>query len=140
MRRHNIIILAVAVVLLAGCKTKERIVMVETVRTDTTFITRHQRDSIYLQDSTSTKERRRGDTVFVEVERLRRIYIDRTKHDTLREATHNTIPKPYPVEVMVEKPLTRWQRLRLRIADMLLCAMAVGAVISVIRIKKKFLP
>lgn len=34
--------------LLSGCKTKERIVMVETVRTDTTFITRHQRDSVYL--------------------------------------------------------------------------------------------
>lgn len=114
--------------------------MVETVRTDTTFITRHQLDSIYLQDSTSTKESRRGDTVFVEVERLHRIYIERTKHDTLREATHDTIPKPYPVEVRVEKPITRWQRLRLRLADMLLCAMAVGAVISIIRIKKKFLP
>ncbi len=138
MNRHALCLLFLA--LLSGCKTKERIVMVETVRTDTTYITRHQRDSIYLQDSTSTKESRRGDTVFVEVERLRRIYIDRTKHDTLREATHDTIPKPYPVEVMVEKPLTRWQRLRLRIADMLLCAMAVGAVISVIRIKKKLLP
>lgn len=138
MNRHALCILFL--VLLSGCKTKERIVMVETVRTDTTFITRHQRDSIYLQDSTSTKESRRGDTVFVEVERLLRIYIDRTKHDTLREATHDTIPKPYPVEVRVEKPLTRWQRIRLRIADMLLCAMAVGAVISVIRIKKKLLP
>lgn len=76
----------------------------------------------------------------MEVERLRRIYIERTKHDTLREATHDTIPNPYPVEVRVEKPLTRWQRLRLRIADMILCALAVGAVISVTRIKKKFLP
>lgn len=139
-RRHTIIALAVAVVLLAGCKTKERIVTIETVRTDTTYITRHERDSIHEHDSIRVSEKQRGDTIFVEVERVRRIYIDKTKHDTIREATHDTIPKPYPMEVMVEKPLTRWQRLRLRIADMLLCAMAVGAVISIIRIKKKFLP
>lgn len=138
MNRSSLCLLFLA--MLSGCKTKERIVMVETVRMDTTFITRHQRDSIYLQDSTSSREIRRGDTIFVEVERLRRIYIDKTKHDTLREATHDTIPKPYPVEVMVEKPLTRWQRLRLRLADMILCAMAVGAIIFIVRIKKKFLP
>lgn len=126
--------------ILAGCRTKERIVMVETVRTDTTYITKMQRDSIYLQDSIGTKESRRGDTIFVEVERLHRIYIERTKHDTLREATHDTIPMPYPMEVKVEKPLTRWQRVRIRLANMVLCGLGVGVVVLVIRTRKRFLP
>lgn len=132
--------IVLAAILMAGCKTKERIVMVETTRTDTTYITRHQRDSIYVRDSTHTRESQRGDTVFVEVERLRRIYIDRTAHDTLRVATHDTIPKPYPVEVEVEKQLTRWQRIRLRLANILLCALGIGAVFGVFRLKRKLLP
>lgn len=126
--------------ILAGCRTKERIVMVETVRTDTTYITKMQRDSIYLQDSIGTKESRRGDTVFVEVERLRRIYIERTKHDTLREATHDTILMSPPMEVKVEKPLTRWQRARIRLANMVLCGLGVGVVVLIIRMRKRFLP
>lgn len=109
--------MALAAVLLAGCKTKERIVTVETVRTDTTYITRHVRDSIHVNDSTHVSERLRGDTIFVEVERLRRIYIDKTKHDTIFISKTDSVPTPYTVEVEVPADLTPWQRLRLSLAD-----------------------
>jgi len=73
-------------------------VPVEIIRTDTTYITREQRDSIHIHDSIFVKEHQRGDTVFVEVEKIKRIYIDKTTHDTTYVATHDSIPVPYPVE------------------------------------------
>ena len=128
MGRHDIIILALAAVVLAGCKTKERIVTIETVRTDTTYITRHERDSIHVHDSTHVSERQRGDTIFVEVERLRRIYIDKTKHDTLYISKTDSVPKPYPVEVEVPASLTWWQKTRLHLANIVLWALGLWVV------------
>ena len=115
--KKRIIMLLLAIVLLAGCKTKERIVTVETVRTDTTYITRHERDSSHVLDSTRMSERQRGDTIFVVVERVRRIYIDKTKHDTIFISKTDSVPTPYTVEVEVPADLTPWQRLRLSLAD-----------------------
>ena len=131
MGRHDIIILAVAALLLAGCKTKERIVTIETVRTDTTYITRHERDSIHVHDSTHVSERQRGDTIFVEVERLRRIYIDKTKHDTLYISKTDSVPKPYPVEVEVPASLTWWQKTRLHLANIVLWALGLWVVVKI---------
>ena len=133
--KKRIIIPLMAVALLAGCKTKERIVTVETVRRDTTYITRHERDSSHVMDSTRMSERQRGDTVFVEVERLRRIYIDKTVHDTIREATHDTVPRPYPVIKEVPADLTQWQRLRLHLANIGLYGLAGWVAIWFLRRK-----
>lgn len=133
--KKRIIMPLLAVALLAGCKTKERIVTVETVRRDTTYITRHERDSSHVLDSTRMSERQRGDTVFVEVERLRRIYIDKTKHDTIREATHDTVPRPYPVIKEVPAELTQWQRLRLHLANIVLWALGLYVGLKVLRRK-----
>lgn len=134
MKKH-IIMPLMAVALLAGCKTKERIVTVETVRRDTTYITRHERDSSHVLDSTRMSERQRGDTIFVEVERLRRIYIDKTVHDTIREATHDTVPRPYPVIKEVSAELTQWQRLRLHLANIGLYGLAGWVAIWFLRRK-----
>lgn len=133
--KKRIIIPLMAVALLAGCKTKERIVTVETVRRDTTYITRHERDSSHVMDSTRMSERQRGDTVFVEVERLRRIYIDKTVHDTIREATHDTVPRPYPVIQEVPAELTQWQQLRLHLANIGLYGLAGWVAIGFLRRK-----
>ena len=97
----RIYILTLAVLLLTACKTKERIVTVEMVRTDTTYITRHERDSIHEHDSIRVNEQQRGDTIFVEVSRWRTKYVERQVHDTCYVATHDTVPQPYPVEVEV---------------------------------------
>ena len=104
----------IAISLLASCKHVEY-VTVEKVRTDTTYITKWQRDSVWLHDSIHIRER--GDTVMIE--RWHTQWRDRLRVDTIYQATHDTIPQPYPVETikMVEKELNWWQRLRLWIGN-----------------------
>lgn len=124
--------------LLGSCKTKERIVTIETVRTDTTYITRHERDSIHERDSTHVSEKQRGDTIFVEVERLRRIYIEKTKHDTIYISKTDSVPTPYPVEVEVPAPLTWWQQARLHLANIVLWALGLWVGLKILRRKSGF--
>lgn len=118
----NKLILMAVVALLAGCKTREHIVTIETVRTDTTYITRHERDSIHVHDSTNVSEKQHGDTIFVEVSRWRTKFVERLKHDTIFIARHDTVPSPYPVIQEVPAPLTWWQQTLHRIG---LAALAV---------------
>lgn len=129
------ILLTLAVVaMLTGCKTRERVVTVEATRTDTAYITRVARDSIYIEtlrhDSVSVRDK--GDTVLIE--RWHTEYRDRGReratHDTTYIATHDTIPQPYPVEVVrkVVQPLSWWQRVRLSLANVILwtCIFVAG--------------
>ena len=79
-----IAVLAVAAtLLLSGCRTTEKIVEVEKVRIDTTYITQVQRDSIVRHDSIYLHEYMRGDTVYVEKTRWLRVIEDRLRVDTL---------------------------------------------------------
>lgn len=105
--------------LLASCRQVEY-VTVEKVRTDTTYITKWQKDSVWLHDSIHVKEK--GDTVMIE--RWHTQWRDRLRVDTIYQATHDTIPQPYPIETikMVEKELNWWQRLRLWIGNIGLIA------------------
>ena len=110
---------------LLSCKQVEYIT-VEKVRADTTYITKWQKDSVWLHDSIHIKER--GDTVMIE--RWHTQWRDRLRVDTIYQATHDTIPQPCPIETvkMVEKDLNWWQRLRLWIGNVgLLSLLAVGA-------------
>ena len=104
----------IAISLLASCRQVEY-VTVEKVRIDTTYITKWQRDSIWLHDSIHIRER--GDTVLVEKWHTK--YVESIKHDTTYVATHDTIPDPFPVETIREVPaeLSWWQRLRLWIGN-----------------------
>lgn len=112
--------LIVSVILLTSCTTT-KVVEVEKVRTDTTYITKWQKDSVWLHDSIHIKER--GDTVMIE--RWHTQWRDRLRVDTIYQATHDTIPQPYPVETIkvVEKELNWWQRLRLWIGNVGLMAL-----------------
>lgn len=104
---------------LTSC-TATKYVEVEKVRVDTTYITKWQKDSVWLHDSIHVKER--GDTVLVEKWHTK--YVEKQLHDTTYVATHDTIPRPYPVETikMVEKDLSWWQKLRLWIGNIGLLA------------------
>lgn len=92
------IIIVVLICLLVCCGCKTQYVEVERVRIDTTYITQHQRDSIYLHDSTYVHEYIKGDTIYVEVDRWKTHYIERTSHDTIYKHKVDSIPIPYPVE------------------------------------------
>ena len=119
--KYLIIWLAVLMLLawLTSC-TATKYVEVEKVRVDTTYITKWQKDSVWLHDSILVREK--GDSVWVE--RWHTQWRDRLRDDTIYQATHDTIPQPYPVETikMVEKDLNWWQRLRLWIGNIGLIA------------------
>ena len=96
------------ITLLTSCKT--RTVVVETVRIDTTYITKQQRDSIWLHDSIFMHEYQKGDTVFMLRDRWHTKYIESIKHDTTYIAKTDSVPVPYPVEVKVPRELSWWQK------------------------------
>ena len=103
--------------LLASCRQVEYVTV---VRTDTTYITKWQKDSVWLHDSIHIRER--GDTVMIE--RWHTQWRDRLRVDTIYQATHDTIPDPFPVETIKEVPakLSWWQRLRIWIGNIGLLA------------------
>lgn len=129
MRQHNIIILVAAIALLSACKTQERIVTVEKVRIDTTYITRHERDSIHIHDSIHVSEK--GDTV--RIDRWHTRWRDRWRYDTIYISNTDSIPVPYPVEVKVPAQLTWWQQTRLRLANLSLLAIALWLVSLILK-------
>lgn len=125
----------VGLLLLASCKTRERIVTVETVRRDTTYITKHQRDSIWLHDSIYVSEKQRGDTIFVESRKWFTKYIDRLTRDTLYIHVRDSVPVPYPVEVEVPARLTWWQQTRLGIGNALLIGIGLWLGVRILKWK-----
>lgn len=114
-----------------GC-TKTEYITVERVRTDTTYITKHQHDSIYLHDSTFVREA--GDTVLVEKWHTK--YVEKEQHDTIYQSRVDSVPAPYPVEVEVERQLTWWEQTRLHIANIVLWALLIIGVVYIV--KKRF--
>ena len=129
--------LAVLIVisLLAGCKTV-RYVPVETVRTDSVYVDRWQRDSIYLRDSVWVNRWTAGDTVFVDKVSVKWRYRDRWRHDTVAVTRRDSVQVPVPVE----KPLGWWQQARLKLFWPLMAAVVVLAVAvwwMIRRVRKK---
>lgn len=97
------------VLMFASCKSVKYVPVIEH-RTDTCYITKHQRDSIWLHDSIYMHEYQKGDTVFMLRDRWHTKYIETVRTDTTYIATHDTIPDPYPVEVKVPRELSWWQK------------------------------
>jgi hypothetical protein len=104
---HGIIflLLAAAIVVMAamfaGCTTTQYVPVPE-YHTDTTYITKQQRDSIWLRDSTYIHDR--GDTVLIE--RWRTKYVERMRIDTLFFHNVDSVAVPYPVPAT----LSQWQQ------------------------------
>lgn len=117
--------------LLTGCTTT-RIVEVERVKTDTTYITQHLRDSVWLHDSIKVTEK--GDTV--RIEKWHTKYIEREVHDTTYVAKRDSIPVPYEVIKEVPRKVSKTER-ALMIAG-ILSMMAV--IVFVVWKIKSFLP
>ena len=101
----GILIGLLLLLLCASCTTTEY-VTVEKVRTDTTYITKHQRDSIWLHDSVIVSEK--GDTV--RIEKWHTKYIEKQVHDTLYKSKTDSVPVPYPVIKEVKQPLSKPQK------------------------------
>ena len=93
---------------LSGCSP--RIVEHIVVQHDTTRVV--VRDSVTFYDRDSIFVKEKGDTVYKYVEKWR--YRDRWHTDTLVRVKVDSVSVERIKEVKVEKPLTWWQRFRLR--------------------------
>ena len=119
------IVLGLALCALLGSCTTTKYVEVPVVHNDTTIVTKHQRDSIWLHDSTYIKEK--GDTFYME--RWHTKYVEKQVHDTTYIAKVDTIREVFTNEV--EKPLTWWQQTKMHIGAIALYLLALLAVIWV---------
>jgi hypothetical protein len=98
-------------------------VPVETVKVDTTYINKLQRDSIYMLDSVYVKEK--GDTVLIE--KYKYLYRDKLVRDTLYMAKTDSIQVPYPVE----KKLSQWQKLCIKLGGWAFAVIIIGIIFIV---------
>ena len=99
-------IISACVIALIFCGCKAKIVTVEKVRVDTTYITKLKRDSMHIHDSIFVNQWQKGDTVYQVRDRWHAEWRDRLLHDTIYKSIVDSVPIPYPVEKIVEKPVT----------------------------------
>ena len=118
------IIVCILICLLSGCKSVQY-VPVETVMTDSVYVDRYLRDSIYQRDSVLINRWTAGDTVYQDKVVWKYVYRDKVKYDTVSVLRSDTVRVPYPVE----RKLTRWEQFRLDVGGW-----AIGIVIIVILI------
>lgn len=116
----------IAIILLTSaiCSCRSvRYVPVETVRSDTLYVNRLLRDSVFVKDSVFVREK--GDTVEV----FRTLFVDRWRDrtDTVRAVSTDTVRVPYPVE----KELTRWEKAKLDIGGIAI-GTAIAAVLAIV--------
>jgi len=104
---------------ICSCRTV-KYVPVETIKIDTTYINKLQRDSIYMLDSVYVKEK--GDTVLIE--KYKYLYRDKLVRDTLYMAKTDSIQVPYPVE----KELTKWQKLCINVGGWAIGIVIIGII------------
>lgn len=127
-------IVGVALCALLGSCTTTEYVTVEKVRVDTMWQNHIRHDSVYIHDSTFIKEK--GDSVLIE--RWHTIYRETKSRDTIYQATHDTIPQPYPVIKEVEKPLSRRQKAVFTIGVMTIMGVLCWIVWWVIKTLRRF--
>lgn len=118
----------IAALCLFSCRTI-KYVPVETVKTEKEYIDRVQRDSIHVHDSVFVLVK--GDTVFKDKYHI--VYRDRFVHDTISINKIDSIQVPYPVE----KPLSKWQNLKLQVGGFAMSAIIVIILIVVGKIVYK---
>ena len=114
--------------IICSCRTV-KYVPVETIKVDTTYINKLQRDSIYMLDSVYVKEK--GDTVLIE--KYKYLYRDKLVRDTMYISKADSIQVPYPVE----KELTWWLKIKIAIIDFVMVVCILVIIFFVLRLFKK---
>ena len=99
-------------IFLLVCCTTTRYIPAESVHKDSIFISKLQRDSIYVRDSVFMTVK--ADTVFLS--RIHYRYRDRVLRDTVSVMQCDTITK----YVEVEKPLSYWQKKKILLGEVAL--------------------
>ena len=120
------------IAIFTGCSPK--IIEREVVKTDTCYIQKERRDSIYMKDSVYVKEWIQGDTVRIETTRWRDRWRERIIRDTAYVASHDTIRVTTTREVA--KPLSSWQSFQIWVGRI---ALIVLIAFVVVYVRKKIL-
>ena len=108
--------------LMCSCKTIEYVPVVEkAVHHDSIYFTKVQRDSVWLHDSISVKEK--GDTVLIEKWHTK--YREKQVHDTTYVAKVDSIPVPYEVIKEVPAKLSKTQNGLMTLGIMTLMAVVI---------------
>ena len=122
--RNILYALACAVLVSAACSCQSvRYVPVETVRHDTLYVNKVQRDSVVKYDSIHVREK--GDTVWLE--KYRYLFVDKWRTDTVYLSRTDSVQVPYPVE----RELTRWQRFRMEVGGFTFFTLVALALVAV---------
>ena len=99
--------IVVIIMIMCSCKSIEYVPVIEKeVHHDSIYFTKVQRDSVWLHDSISVKDK--GDTVLIEKWHTK--YREKQVHDTTYVAKVDSIPVPYEVIKYVEKKLSKTQK------------------------------
>ena len=120
----KIILIALLLLIISGCKTKE--VLVPTEKTVVEYRDQLRIDSVYNRDTLYLFTK--NDTVYLQSIKWR----ERFKVDTVRYEKIDSIP--YFVEVVKEvNVLTKWQKIRLRLLNVIILVIAVYVIIRIKR-------
>ena len=118
----------ICLLMLAGCRSV-RYVPVETVRSDTVYRDRVERDSVVRYDSVYVRDK--GDTVWLE--RYKYVYRDKWRTDTLYVGRSDTVRVPYPVE----RELSRWERVKMDAGGVAIGALVLALAVTIAYIVRK---
>ena len=118
-------------IVLTGCKSVE-VVEVERVNHDTLYISKLVHDSVIVTDSVVLREK--GDTVWFE--KWHTQWRERIVHDTVQHNRVDSVPVPYPVEKLVEKQLTWWQKSQMYAGDALLLLLLVAFIYGGVKLRR----
>lgn len=114
----------IIITIMFGCKSVKYI-PVETVRTDSVYVDRYLRDSIYQRDSVFINRWTAEDTVYQDKVVWKYVYRDKVKYDTVAILRSDTVRIPFPVD----RELSKWEQIRLDVGGW-----AIGVVIITILI------
>lgn len=121
------IMTCILISILTGCKSVQ-FVPVETVKTDSFYIDRFQRDSIYQRDSVFVNRWTAGDTVYQDKVVWKYVYRDKVKYDTVAILRSDTVRVPYPVD----RELSKWEQVKLDVGGWTICAFIIIILLVVV--------
>lgn len=116
----------IIITLMFGCKSVKYIPL-ETVRTDSIYVDRYQRDSIYQRDSVFVNRWIAGDTVYQDKVVWKYVYRDKIKYDTVAILRSDTVRVPFPVE----RELSKWEQVKFDVGGCAICAVIIIILIVV---------
>lgn len=116
----------------ASCRTIQTVEVPVPVH-DTTYITKTERDSVFVEHT--THEYVKGDTVFMKITTTK--YVDRVKTDTVRLYVEKPIEIVKTETKTVEKPLNFIEKTLIAFGVLFILSLISVVVISIIGLKKK---